>query len=315
MKGLTLRQLRYLDAVATHCHFGRAAEACSISQPALSNQIKELESLANAPLVERDSRNVHLTPLGAAFVDRARAILASVDELEGIVRASSDGLSGDLRLGIIPTVAPYLLPAIATALSGAFRELDLKPREAMTQTLVDDLLAYKLDAAILALPLTHSAFFEAPLFEEEFVLVRHHDERGKPMPSTANLANMRLLLLEEGHCLRDQALSFCALGTDRGRDILEGSSLSTLVQMVGAGIGLTLIPEIALPLETRISTVAIDTFETDKPKRTIGIVWRKKSPFAAHYDQLRAVIAEAAQNVLSDARKQGETQPKGGEVR
>lgn len=291
MTAITLRQLRYLDALARHRHFGRAAEDCAVTQPALSNQIKELENLLAVDLVERSSRHVALTALGEEIVERARAVLASVEELADLARTAHHSLGRVLRLGLIPTVAPYLLPQITRALSAAYDGIDIRPREAMTQTLVDDLIAYRLDAAIVALPLGNSALEEAPLFEEDFVLVRHASDADKPVPTPAHLREMRLLLLEEGHCLRDQALSFCAVGGKPTRDILEGSSLSTLVQMVSAGIGLTLIPEIAVPLETRTANIAIARFADDVPKRKIGLVWRKSNPFREELFQMVPVLS------------------------
>ncbi|MEO1688605.1 MAG: LysR substrate-binding domain-containing protein, partial [Pseudomonadota bacterium] len=247
MIGLTLRHMRYFSALAAHRHFGRAAEACAISQPALSLQIKELEGMLGGPLVERTSRRVELTTLGEDFLSRAQEILIRVDDLEELVRSARDTLTGRLRLGVIPTVAPYLLPQIIQALGARFPELELQPRETITRALVDGLMASRLDVAIVALPISEPSLREFSLFDEEFRLVRPPGEAGRPAPSPAHLQTMRLLLLEEGHCFRDQALSFCEAQGARPRHIMEGSSLSTLVQMVGAGIGATLIPEMALP--------------------------------------------------------------------
>ena len=256
MMGITLKHLRYFDALAQQRHFGRAADVSAITQPALSVQIKELEALLGAPLVERGARQLRLTPLGQDFAERARAILKAVDELGDLARASTGPLSGRLRLGVIPTVAPYLLPSIIKDLARHFPDLDLRPREAITQNLVSDLLAGRMDLAIVALPVSEPSLHEEPLFTEDFVLVRPMADAGKPVPRPETLREMRLLLLEEGHCFRDQAISFCRLGGDLPRDLMEGSSLSTLVQMVGAGIGVTLIPEMALAVETRSAPVS-----------------------------------------------------------
>ncbi|MEM9348835.1 MAG: LysR substrate-binding domain-containing protein [Pseudomonadota bacterium] len=298
MNDPTLRQLRYLDELAKHRHFGRAADACAISQPALSTQIKELEAGLGVSLVERTSRQVELTALGEEVVERARAILASIDELTDMARLARDNVGRGLRLGIIPTVAPYLLPAISSVLAEG-EGGGLRPREAKTQSLIDDLLSYRLDVAIAALPVSEPALEEVELFEEEFVLVRHESEAGDPIPSPRYLEEMRLLLLEEGHCLRDQALSVCDFGAGRTSEILEGSSLSTLVQMVGAGIGLTLIPEIALALEMRSSHVAVSRFTKDIPTRRVGMVWRRTHPRAEQFRELKAPFVEAHRRVLS----------------
>ena len=277
---LTLRQLRYFEALARHGHFGRAAEACSISQPALSVQIKELEALLGAPLIERSSRQILLSSLGEVLVERARDILRSVDEIEGLARAHQPTMSGRLRLGVIPTVAPYFLPSLMKDLMGAYPDLDIRPREAVTQTLIRDLQAGQLDAAVVALPLSEPALHEVALFEEEFVLVRSSADSDKPVPGPELLREMRLLLLEEGHCFRDQALSFCKIGSAPPRDLMEGSTLSTLVQMVGVGIGVTLIPEMAVGIETSSAPVSIARLTPPRPSRTIGIVWRKTTPLA-----------------------------------
>ncbi len=292
MNGLTLKHLRYFNALAKHLHFGRASEACAISQPALSIQIKELEAMVGAPLVERTSRQVRLTTLGEDFLARARMILAEVEELDDLMRTSKDALSGRLRIGVIPTVAPYLLPTVARAVARTHPEVDLQPREAITRVLVDDLLEYRLDAAVVALPISEPRLEETALFEEEFVLVRHIADAEDPIPSPANLRKMRLLLLEEGHCFRDQALAFCAIDGTQVRDVMEGSSLSTLVQMVSAGIGLTVIPEIAVDFEERATDVQIARFKRDVPRRTIGLVTRKTSPIAQQLNVIKEIVRE-----------------------
>lgn len=295
MIGLTLKQLRYFDALARHRHFGRAAETCSISQPALSLQVKELEATIGAPLVERSARRVRLTALGEDFLERARKILLGVDELEELVRAKQGPLAGRLRLGIIPTVAPYLLPEIMKALSVRFDGLDLELRESVTKSLIRDLLEARLDVAIVALPISEPALREFALFEESFVFVRPAKDANLPVPSPEKLGAMRLLLLEEGHCFRDQALSFCTLAQTQPRQMMEGSSLSTLVQMVAAGMGVTLIPEMALSLETRSADVSIARFPRPRPSRTIGMVWRKTNPLSDQLTQIGAVVRQAGQ--------------------
>lgn len=296
MIGLTLKHLRYFEALATHEHFGRAAEACAITQPALSLQIKELESMLGGALVERSSRKVHLTTLGEDFVARARKILFDVDELGDLVRASKDQFAGRLRLGVIPTVGPYLLADTIKALTGRFPGLEIQPRESVTKSLIDDLHKSNLDAAIVALPISEAALQEFSLFEEDFVLVRPIEEAERPVPTANKLKEMRLLLLEEGHCFRDQALTFCEMEKSSPRYLMEGSSLSTLVQMVSAGMGLTLIPEMALPLETRSAQVAVARFPRPSPSRRVGMIWRKTNPLAEHLMQVGAIVRKVSQS-------------------
>ncbi|WP_337182864.1 hydrogen peroxide-inducible genes activator [Shinella sp.] len=293
MIGLSMKHLRYFDALARIGHFGRAAESCSISQPALSVQIRELEDLIGAPLVERGGRQIRLTGLGEEFAGRTRAILRAVDELEDLGRAAHGPLAGRLRLGVIPTVAPYLLPDVIKALTRLYPGLDPRPREAITQRLIEDLAEARLDVAIVALPVSEPALEEIPLFEEEFVLVRPLDDAGKPVPASERLHEMRLLLLEEGHCFRDQALSVCNITAASTRDLMEGSSLSTLVQMVGAGIGVTLIPQMAVDTEIRSSAVCVSRLAEPRPTRTIGMVWRKTNPLAAQFAQVADIVRQA----------------------
>ena len=290
MIGLTMKHLRYFNALARLGHFGRAAEACSISQPALSLQIKELEAIVGAPLVERGARQIFLTALGEDMAARAGEILRAVDELGDLVRATGDPPSGRLRVGFIPTIAPYLLPEMMKILTARYPALDLHPRETVTQRLIEDLLEARLDLAIVALPISEPALREFALFEEDFLLVRPQEDADKPVPSPMQLKEMRLLLLEEGHCFRDQALSYCDMSASEPKNLMEGSSLSTLVQMVGAGIGVTLIPEMALPLETRTAQVSVARFPDPTPSRTVGMVWRKSNPLSEHFMQIGGIV-------------------------
>jgi LysR family transcriptional regulator, hydrogen peroxide-inducible genes activator len=286
MTPLSIKHLRYFDALAQHGHFGRAAEACAISQPALSLQIKELESIVGATLVERGARQIRLTEIGEAFGARARDILRSVDELTNLARATTGLFAGRLRIGVIPTVAPYMLPKVIHNLAARYPDLDLRPREAVTQKLVDDLREGRLDVAIVALPVSEPSLMETPLFTEEFLLVRPASDQGKPVPNPDVLREMRLLLLEEGHCFRDQALSYCRMSPGVPRDLMEGSSLTTLVQMVGAGIGVTLIPQMAVTVETSTAPVCIARFAAPRPTRTIGLIWRKTNPLREQFLKL-----------------------------
>ncbi len=293
MIGLSMKHLRYFEALARLGHFGRAAEACAISQPALSVQIRELEELIGAPLVERGGRQIRLTSMGEEFAERVRAILRSVDELAELARAAHDSLAGRLRIGVIPTIAPYLLPDVIKTLTRRYPGLEPRPREAVTQRLIKDLQEARLDAAIVALPVSEATLEEVALFSEEFVLVRPLEDAGKPVPSSEMLQEMRLLLLEEGHCFREQALSFCNIAGAPPRELMEGSSLTTLVQMVGAGIGVTLLPKMAVPTETRSADVSVFRLAEPRPFRTIGMVWRKTNPLASQFGQIAEIVREA----------------------
>jgi LysR family transcriptional regulator, hydrogen peroxide-inducible genes activator len=298
MMNFTLRQLRYFEAMARHNHFGRAADACSISQPALSTQIKELEKELGSDLFERGARQVRLTNFGEAFLVRVRDILRSVDELGDVARAARNQLAGRLRIGIIPTVAPYILPAIIGNLTRLHEGLDIHVRETQTVKLVHELTEGRLDTAIVALPVSEPSLTEVALFQEDFVLVRPDRDKGRPVPNRDMLSEMRLLLLEEGHCFREQALSFCKVNTERPRELMDGSSLSTLVQMVGAGIGITLIPEMAVAVETRSAAVSVARFNNPQPSRTIGMIWRKTSPLAEQLLQISEVVRQSAREIV-----------------
>jgi LysR family hydrogen peroxide-inducible transcriptional activator len=286
MNRITLKHLRYFDALDRHRHFGRAAEASSISQPALSLQVKELEGIFGAAMVERGARQIRLTALGEEFALRAREVLRAVDELGTLAQATTGLLSGRLRLGVIPTVAPYLLPRVMRHVADQHPALDLRPREAVTSKLVRDLGEGRLDLALVALPVSEPSLAEHSLFEEEFLLVRHASAGEAPIPSLADLPAAPLLLLEEGHCFRDQAIAACKLPPSRTGEIMEGSSLSTLVQMVGAGIGATLIPEMATAVETRSAQVVLHRLPEPRPTRRIGLVWRRSNPLADRYSDL-----------------------------
>ncbi|MGR3512802.1 MAG: hydrogen peroxide-inducible genes activator [Paracoccaceae bacterium] len=295
MINFTIKHLKYFDALARLGHFGRAADACSISQPALSVQIKEMETMLGAPLVERAARQVRLTTLGEDFLVRARRILSEVEELSELARVSDGPFTGTLRMGVIPTVAPYLLPAIIQELARRCPGLELKPRESVTAALVEDLLQARLDFVVAALPISEPALQEFALFDEDFVLVRALEDAPKPVPQPEQLPEMKLLLLEEGHCFRDQALAFCDMRPSDPSLVMEGSSLSTLVQMVSAGLGLTLIPEMAVPLETHSGQLSIARFPVNTPKRTIGMAWRKTNPLGPQLMELGAIVRQVGQ--------------------
>ena len=309
MRNLTIKQLRYFEALSQHGHFGRAAQSCAISQPALSVQIRELEAMLGTGLFERGAREVRLTSFGEEFASRVRVILRSVDELGELAQASRDRLVGRLRIGIIPTIGPYLLPSIIAKLGRINDGLDLRVRETVTPKLVEELKEGRLDAAIVALPISEPSLTEIPLFEENFVLVRPEAEAGKPVPNSAALREMKLLLLEEGHCFRDQALSFCDIQPPRPRELLDASSLATLMQMVGAGMGVTLIPEMAIAVETRSAPVSIARFDTPQPSRMIGMIWRKSSPLNRQLLDISEVVRRAAETRQVSPASGGNTQP------
>ena len=290
-----MKHLRYFEALAQQGHFGRAAEKCAISQPALSVQIKELEEILSAPLVERGPREVRLTSLGEAFALRARDILRAVDELGDLARASHERLAGRMRIGVIPTIAPYLLPRFVNRLGHLYPELEIHPYEAVTQKLIARLLDGQLDTAVVALPVSEPSLEEIALFQEEFVLVRPLQDAQKPVPDAEHLAKMRLLLLEEGHCFREQALSFCSASGALPREFMEASSLSTLVQLVGAGIGVTLIPEMAVGIETRSAPVAVARLKPPRPTRSVGMIWRRSSPLAEQFTRIAQALGTDGQ--------------------
>lgn len=302
MTNITFRQLRFVDALARFRHFGLAAEACSVTQPALSMQIKALEESLGAKLFERGARQVRLTGLGEEIATRARDILRAVGELEDVARTRRDGPGGRLRLGVIPTIAPYLLPRLIRDLGARYPGVDLQLRETQTERLIGELRDGRLDTALVALPVSEPGLTEVALFSEGFVLVRPAAEAGLPVPSPAALPDMQLLLLEEGHCFRDQALEVCGLRTGARHAGLDGSSLSTLVQMVGAGLGVTLIPEMAVGVETRGASVAVQRFETTRPARTVGMIWRSTSALAAELHDLAEVVRQSAEAMYDAAR-------------
>jgi len=304
MLNLTLKQLRYVEALARHRHFGRAADSCAISQPALSMQIKELEQSLGIMLFERGARQVRLTAFGEQFVRRGHDILRSVSELGELARAAKSGGVARLRIGVIPTIAPYLLPVLIGNLKQTYPALDLNIRETLTQKLIEDLNDGRIDTAIVALPISEPAFTEITLFSEDFVLVRPMADAAKPVPSAEDLRDMRLLLLEEGHCFRDQALSFCNIQSDRSPAGLDGSSLTTLVQMVAADLGVTLLPEMAVPVETKAVPVALARFDAPQPSRTVGMIWRRTNPLAQQLLQVSQIVRQSASQLQAKRQVQ-----------
>ena len=290
MRNLTLKQMRYFDALARLGTFSAAAEICAVTQPALSMQIKEMEASFGLSLLERGSRGIRLTSLGEIVHERCRAVLAAVDEMGDLARAASGVPAGKLRLGVIPTIAPYLMPSVIMQLIRDFPDLQPILRESMTARLIEELNEGRIDAAILALPVTEANLSEVLLFHERFVFVRPAAQASAPVPSRDMLSEMRLLLLDEGHCFRDQALSFCNIPSTQTREMLDSSSLATLVEMVGVGVGVTLIPEMAVARETLSAEVAISRFRDPQPHRAIGMVWRKSSAIETQLGQIAEVV-------------------------
>lgn len=292
---ITLRQLRYFDALARLKHFGRAATACAVTQPALSMQIKELEEALGTLLIERGARQVRLTKFGEEAALRVSEILRAVDELGETARASRDPFAGRLRIGMIPTIAPYLLPTLVLHFTRSHPDLDVHVREALTSKLIAEIGEGRLDTAIVALPVSEPTLTEVVLFTERFLLVRAADGEQAPVVTRDALRGMRLLLLEEGHCFRDQALSFCKAQSSLPREVLDANSLSTIVQMVSAGLGVSLIPEMAVPVEMRSAPVSVARFEDPQPTRTIGMVWRKTSPLAGQLLRISEGVRRSAE--------------------
>ncbi|MBM3527281.1 MAG: hydrogen peroxide-inducible genes activator [Alphaproteobacteria bacterium] len=272
----SVRHLRHLIALADHAHFGHAAEACFVTQSTLSASIKELESLLEAPLVDRTTRHVVLTPLGIETVERARKIIGEFEELTRAVRATRKPLCGTLRMGAIPTISPYLLPRVLPDLRRAYGQLKLYLVEDQTARLVEALNDGKLDVLLLALPYDCGAVETHVLFEDPLVVGLHADH---PLARSKRIAPEKLaddlLLLKDGHCLRDHALSACRIADRRNTEGFEATSLPTLVQMVDNGLGTTLLPELAVEAGVLQGTSLVTRpLQSDVSARKIGLVWR-----------------------------------------
>lgn len=313
MINITLKQLRYFDALARELHFGRAAEACSVTQPALSMQIQEFEQNLQLNLIERTRSGVQMTPQGIEVARRAAKILSETRDLIDLARAGDSLLTGALRFGVIPSVAPYVLPPLLPFLKTEHPDLELALRETLTHGLIQELSDGKLDILLLALPIKHSDIEVEPLFEDRFVLALsgdrelHNNVRATP----EFVEHERLLLLEEGHCLRDQALSYCDLQQVKSLNTFGASSLSTIVELVAAGHGITLLPEISLGVEARGRNLNLMRFAEPEPQRTIGLAWRGTSPRKSDFKELARLIREAVTPLLESAREQ---LPTAGEV-
>jgi LysR family transcriptional regulator, hydrogen peroxide-inducible genes activator len=293
---VSLKQLRYFSTVARTGHFGAAAEQCAVTQPALSMQIQELEKELGLQLLERRRKGVGLTAGGREIAGRAARVLADVRDLVDSARHLSGGFSGPLRLGAIPSIAPYLLPQLLPLMRARHPDLDLHLRETQTRRLLEELVDGDLDLVLLALPVEHPGVETFSLFEDRFLLaVPASRPIAKNVRATADLLREdRLLLLEEGHCLRDQALAFCHLRQVESIDTFGASSLSTIVQMVSNDLGFTLLPELSLELEANRADIRLMRFTNPEPQRIIGLAWRKTSPRKRDFAALGDLIVEAA---------------------
>jgi LysR family hydrogen peroxide-inducible transcriptional activator len=289
----TLRQLTYLVAVADHRHFGRAADDCLVAQSTLSAGLRELEDLLGVTLVGRGKREATLTAVGEDIVERARTLLRAADELVDAARAGDRPLSGLLRLGVIPTVAPYLLPRVLPMLRRAYPDLRLYLREEQTARLLELLRRGRLDGALIALPYATDGLDEMRLADDPLLVACPKDHRFAQSGGidAAALSGEKLLLLEDGHCLRNHALTACSLLPGQANEDLQATSLSTLVQMVAGGLGLTLVPRLAAEIETRREpALALVPFRDRTPARTIALVWPSLSVRAADLRLLGDVV-------------------------
>lgn len=299
---MNLRDLKYLVALAEHKHFGRAAAASFVSQPTLSTQIKKLEEELGVPLVERAPRKVMLTPAGREAAARARNIVAEVEQMKEAARRARDPEAGTVRLGIFPTLGPYLLPHVVPAIRQRFPQLEMLLVEEKSDVLLAQLRNGQLDAAILALPVADEQLHTEFLFEEPFVLAA---PEGHPLTSHTSLtlddlSDQRLLLLQDGHCLRDQALDVCHMAGALEKSEFQATSLETLRQMVAANVGVTLLPMLAVkPPVARSENVRLIPFAGNpQPNRRIGMVWRRSSAMGAFLEQFSQLFKQLPAGLL-----------------
>lgn len=292
----TLKQLQYLVALKDHGHFGRAAEACFVTQSTLSAGLRELESLIGITLVERTRRVVRFTPLGLRIAEKAQRVLREAEELGDLARAAGKPLSGDLRMGVIPTIAPFLLPRILPRLRAAWPDLKLYLREETTSAACDSLHRGHLDCVLLALPYHCGDIESVDLFLDRLFVAFPEGEMPGPAPSIKAEAidETRLLLLEDGHCLKDHVLAACNRPELRAEAAMLGTSLHTLVQMVDNGLGVTLLPAMALDAGILDNThVVAKPLDADHPARRIALAWRRGSPREKEFNLLANALREA----------------------
>ena len=292
----TLKQLQYLVALKDHGHFGRAAEACFVTQSTLSAGLRELESLIGITLVERTRRVVRFTPLGLRIAEKAQRVLREAEELGDLARAAGKPLSGDLRMGVIPTIAPFLLPRILPRLRAAWPDLKLYLREETTSAACDSLHRGHLDCVLLALPYHCGDIESVDLFLDRLFVAFPEGEMSDKAPtiSAAEIDETRLLLLEDGHCLKDHVLAACNRPELRAEAAMLGTSLHTLVQMVDNGLGVTLLPKMALDAGILDNThVVAKPLAADHPARRIALAWRRGSPREKEFNLLANALREA----------------------
>lgn len=300
---MNLQDLRYLVAVADHRHFGRAAEACFVSQPTLSTQLKKLERELGVELIERNPRQIMLTGVGESVVERARVVLRETDNIREVARRATDPEAGSLRVGLFPTLALYLLPHIVPVLHERFPKLELLLVEEKSAVVHQRLRDGQLDVGLLAMPVHDDHLISEPLFSEEFVLAvpsGHPLSQVDGTVSTSVLAGENVLLLEEGHCLRDQALSVCQLAGAEERAGFRATSLETLRQMVAAGVGVTLLPELAVEAPVPASPdIDLVRFDPPVPRRDIAMFWRRTSAYADFLPEIADAIRQTATELVS----------------
>lgn len=292
---MTLQELRYLVALADKGHFVRAAEACHVGQPTLSTQLKKLEDYLGVTLFERNKHSLRPTPSGEQIIERARQVLRLVEEIRDVASGARDPMYGPLRIGVIPTLGPYLIPHLLPAIRASFRQLHLYLREDLTGNLLERLRHGSLDVLLLALPVRGDDVDTMPLFREAFVvaLPKGHPLAARERIPQEALAGHNVLLLEEGHCMRDQALAICGDQTSHDREELKATSLETLRQMVAAGVGCTLLPRLAaLPGVGSVNNglVEVRGFARPEPTRTLGLVWRHGYPREGAMRELGTLI-------------------------
>ncbi|MFN3944517.1 MAG: hydrogen peroxide-inducible genes activator [Allosphingosinicella sp.] len=291
----TLKQLQYLVALKDHGHFGRAAEACFVTQSTLSAGLRELESLIGITLVERTRRVVRFTPLGNQIAEKAQRILREAEELADMARAAGKPLAGELRMGVIPTIAPFLLPALLPKLRKQWPDLKLYLREETSQAACDSLHRGQVDCVLLALPYHCGDIESADLFEDRLFVAFPPSEAPEGDVTPAAIDEERLLLLEDGHCLKDHALAACNRPELRAEAAMLGTSLHTLVQMVGNGLGITMVPEMAIEAGILDGTgVIARPLAAEHPSRRIALIWRKNSPRAPEFQLLAEALKDAA---------------------
>ena len=292
----TIKQLQYLVALRDYGHFGKAAESCFVTQSTLSASLRELETLVGVTLVERTRRVVRFTPLGIKIAEKARRVLREAEELADMARAEGLPLTGELRMGVIPTIAPFLLPAILPQLRGRWPELKLFLREETSQAACDALHRGQLDCVLLATPYACGDVEMMELFEDELLLAFPPGENPPPSIAAHAIDEHRLLLLEDGHCLKDHALAACNRPQLRAEARMLGTSLHTLVQMVDNGLGLTLIPQMAVSAGILDGTgIVTRHLDADQSSRRIALAWRKGSPRAEEFTMLGEALIEAKQ--------------------